>query len=226
MVGSVESIAQRSAKLQAEISNKKLAAWLAQNEKRLLAHPALSASPQVVLDSPKSAARESLSPSSLKAAAEKPPLEKPVQAPKIEEVAKHKLGNITGNYSAIEPGPLDDRLAETFAGGRYTRVVLEKDTILRRAGVEDQPLGQFFGQEAQSGVLQTRIDKAVLPEWPGGGKSPIDTAFDVKIPAGTEVYIGEVGSQGGFYVGGTEQIVVVKPWMIEGVEVMGASPLK
>lgn len=218
MVGSVESIAQRSAKLQAEISNKKLAAWLA--------HPALSASPQVVLDSPKSPARESLSPSSLKAAAEKPPLEKPVQAPKIEEVAKHKLGNITGNYSAIEPGPLDDRLAETFAGGRYTRVVLEKDTILRRAGVEDQPLGQFFGQEAPSGVLQTRIDKAVLPEWPGGGKSPIDTAFDVKIPAGTEVYIGEVGSQGGFYVGGTEQIVVVKPWTIEGVEVMGASPLK
>lgn len=226
VVGSVESIAQRSAKLQAQISNKKLAAWLAQNEERLLAHPALSASQPVVLASPKSAARESLSPSSLKASAEKAPVEKPVQATKIEEVAEHKLGKITGTYSAIEPGPLDDRLAETFAGGRYTSVVLEKDTILRRAGVEDQPLGQFFGQEAPSGVLQTRIDKAVLPEWPSGGKSPIDTAFDVKIPAGTEVYIGEVGSQGGFYVGGTEQIVVVKPWTIEGVEVMGASPLK
>lgn len=41
VVGSVESIAQRSAKLQAQISNKKLAAWLAQNEERLLAHPEL-----------------------------------------------------------------------------------------------------------------------------------------------------------------------------------------
>lgn len=48
----------------------------------------------------------------------------------------------------------------------------------------------------------------------------------VKIPAGTEVYIGEVGSQGGFYVGGTPQIVVVEPWKINGVEVMGSSPLK
>jgi hypothetical protein len=226
VVGSVESIAQRSAKLQAEISNKKLAAWLAQNEERLLTHPELNPGRPAVQGSPKAAAREALSPSSFKAAAEKAPIEQPVQAPKIEEVAKHKLGKITGTYSAMEPGPLDDRLAETFSGARYTSVVLEKDTVLRRAGVADQPLGQFFGQEAPSGVLQTRIDKAVLPEWPGGGKSPIDTAFDVKIPAGTQVYIGEVGSQGGFYVGRTEQIVIVKPWAIEGVEVMGASPLK
>ena len=77
-----------------------------------------------------------------------------------------------------------------------------------------------------TGVVQTRIDKAVLPEWPGGAKSPIDTVFSVKIPAGTQVYVGEVGSQGGFYVGGTKQIVVVKPWAIDGVDVVGASPLK
>ncbi|NWC93015.1 MULTISPECIES: hypothetical protein [unclassified Pseudomonas] len=43
---------------------------------------------------------------------------------------------------------------------------------------------------------------------------------------GSEAYIGEIGSQSGFYVGGTEQIVVVKPWTIEGVEIMGSSPLK
>jgi len=29
-----------------------------------------------------------------------------------------------------------------------------------------------------------------------------------------------------FYVGGTKQIVVVKPWAIDGVDVVGASPLK
>ncbi|MNF00519.1 hypothetical protein D3C80_1993590 [compost metagenome] len=92
--------------------------------------------------------------------------------------------------------------------------------------MEGQPLGQFFSLESPAGVLQTRIDKAVLPIWPGGGKSPIDTAFKVKIPAGTEVYIGEVGSQGGFYIGGTEQIVVVKPWTIDGVQIIGSNPLK
>jgi hypothetical protein len=30
----------------------------------------------------------------------------------------------------------------------------------------------------------------------------------------------------GVYVGGTEQIVVAKPWLIKGVEVISASPIK
>jgi len=138
----------------------------------------------------------------------------------------HQLGRLDGTYSAIEPGPLPDNMAGTFSGGRYKAVTLEKDIILKRAGTKDQPLGQFFAQEAPKSVLQTRIDKAVLPEWPSGAKSPIDTVFEVKIPAGTQVYVGEVGSQGGIYVGGTEQIVVAKPWLIKGVEVVSASPIK
>lgn len=115
-----------------------------------------------------------------------------------------RLGKATGSYSAVKPGPLPDDLAATFAGGRYKTVTLPKDTVLYRAGTAERPLGQFFSQEAPTGVLQTRIDKAVLPTWPGGGTSPIDTSFGVKIPAGTQVYVGEVGSQGGFYVGGTQ----------------------
>jgi hypothetical protein len=63
-------------------------------------------------------------------------------------------------------------------------------------------------------------------EWPGGAKSPIDTSFAVKIPKGTRVYVGEVGSQGGIYVGGTQQVVVVNPWKIEGVKVIDSSPLR
>lgn len=117
-------------------------------------------------------------------------------------------------------------MAGTFSGGRYTAVTLEQDTILYRAGTANQPLGQFFTQEPPIGVLQTRIDKAVLPVWPGGATSPVDTSFAVKIPAGTQVYIGEVGSQGGFFVGGTQQIVVPKPWLIDGVQVINLSPLK
>ena len=136
------------------------------------------------------------------------------------------LGKTTGSYSAVNPGPLPDDLAGTFAGGRYKSVTLTKDTVLHRAGTADRPLGQFFSQEAPAGVLQTRIDKAVLPTWPGGGTSPIDTAFAVKIPAGTQVFVGEVGSQGGFYVGGTQQVVVPKPWTIDGVEIKHSCGLK
>jgi hypothetical protein len=136
------------------------------------------------------------------------------------------LGRVEGSYSAINPGPLPNNIADTFAGGKYKAVTLEKDTVLSRAGTADQPLGQFFDLDKPSSVVQTRIDKAVLPVWPGGAKSPIDTAFEIKIPAGTQVYVGEVGSQGGAFVGGTRQIVVQKPWTIDGVEIINSSPLK
>jgi Flp pilus assembly pilin Flp len=136
------------------------------------------------------------------------------------------LGRASEEFTAIKPGPLADNLAGTFAGGRYREIVLESDTVLHRAGTEAQPLGQFFSREAPQGVIQTRIDKAVLPQWPGGGRSPVDTAFEVKIPAGTKVYVGEVSSQGGAFVGGTQQIIVKEPWLIKGVEVVGSTPLK
>ena len=126
----------------------------------------------------------------------------------------------------VDPGPLDPGIAGTFAGGQYSVVELGQDTTLYRAGTADRPLGQFFDVTPPDGVLQTRIDKAVLPVWPGGATSPIDTSFAVSIPQGTTVYVGEVGSQGGFYVGGTPQIVVLKPWTIDGVKVLSSSPLK
>lgn len=135
-------------------------------------------------------------------------------------------GRSTGSFDAVNPGPLGDNLAETFAGGRYNEVVLSEDIVLSRAGTADIPLGQFFTQNAPQSVIQARIDSAVLPTWPGGGTSPIDSVFEVKIPAGTKVYVGEVSSQGGAFVGGTQQIVVPKPWTIEGVQVVGSSPLQ
>ena len=135
-------------------------------------------------------------------------------------------GRISGQYDTINTGPLDDSLAGTFSGGRYTEIVLESDVELNRAGTADVPLGQFFTQTSPDSVLKTRIDSAILPEWPGGGKSPLDTSFEIKIPAGTKVYVGEVSSQGGFYIGGTQQIVVPKPWLLDGVEIIGSKPLK
>lgn len=136
------------------------------------------------------------------------------------------LGKITGSYSAIEPGPLADNLAGTFSGGRYTTHVLETDIVLYRAGTANQPLGQFFSFDPPTSVVQTRIDKAVLPIWPGGGTSPLDTYFAIKIPAGTSVHVGEVGSQGGMFIGGTQQVVVPKPWAVNGVQVINSGPIR
>lgn len=140
--------------------------------------------------------------------------------------ATSPLGKVVSSHTAIDPGPLDPGIAGTFAGGRYSVVQLENNATLYRAGTADKPLGQFFDTAPPLGVIQTRIDKAVLPVWPGGGTSPIDTSFAIGIPKGTTVYIGEVGSQGGFYVGGTQQVVVLKPWMIDGVQVLGSTPLR
>lgn len=80
--------------------------------------------------------------------------------------------------------------------------------------------------ESPQSILQSRIDKAILPKWSDGGISPIDSSFAIKIPAGTKVYVGEVGFQHGIYVGGTQQIVIPKAWTIKGAEIMGVKPLK
>jgi hypothetical protein len=122
-------------------------------------------------------------------------------------------------------GKLPQHLAGTFRGGKYASRVLDKDMIVYRAGTKNQPLGQFFSKTKPISEIQTRIDKAVLPEWPGGGKSPIDTVYKIKIPKGTTVHTGEVASQGGFYVGGTQQIVIEKPWLIKGVEIIESCPI-
>jgi filamentous hemagglutinin len=148
--------------------------------------------------------------------------------PKSKEVTSFPIpGKVTGNFDMVtNPGPLPNNMAETFNSGKYIEVILEKDIAMYRVGTSSRPLGEFFSYEAPNGILQSRIDKAILPTWPNGGLSPIDSMFTVKIPAGTKVYVGEVGSQGGFYVGGTQQIVLPQPWKIEGVQVIDSRPLK
>ena len=138
------------------------------------------------------------------------------------------IGSIAGKLCKVSNSVtrLSDDLAGTFAGGRYSSRVLEKDMFLYRAGTAERPLGQFFSKDKPLSVIQTRIDKAILPVWPGGAKSAIDRIFKVKIPAGTTIHTGRVGSQGGHFVGGRQQIVVEKPWLIKGIKILGDSPLK
>jgi filamentous hemagglutinin len=146
--------------------------------------------------------------------------------PKVNKIATNQLGKFLGEYSAVNPGPLSADLALTFSGSKYSVVELSKDTVLYRAGKSGQPLGQFFDINPPNSVLQARIDKAILPVWPNGAASPIDTVFTIKIPAETKIYTGEVGYQSGFYLGGTRQIVVLKPWAIDGITVIDSRSLK
>ena len=120
---------------------------------------------------------------------------------------------------------LPDHLAGTFAGGRFTSRVLKDDLVLFRIGESGKPLGQFFSKDMPISAIQSRIDKAIFPAWPGGAKSVLDTVFKIKIPSGTTVHTGRIGSQGGRFVGGTQQIVVEKPWLIKGVKVLPETSL-
>lgn len=69
-------------------------------------------------------------------------------------------------------------------------------------------MGIYYSTEAPQGVLQTRIDKAILPIWPNGDKSNINTGFLNMIPRGTTIYEGLVAPQGGIFLGGTPQIYI------------------
>lgn len=138
----------------------------------------------------------------------------------------HVLGKVEGEYSIIKPGPLPKELAETFSSGTYKEISLSSDTSFYRGGVEGRPLGQFFGYEQPRGVLQTRVDKALLPKWPNGSESPLDSYHEIQIPAVTKVYVGKVGYQTDLYSGGTEQVIVPTPWKIPGIKILGSGGLK
>ncbi|MBS0968705.1 hypothetical protein JK232_07340 [Nissabacter archeti] len=138
----------------------------------------------------------------------------------------HFLGKVEGEYSAINPGPLSERLAETFSGGIYKEIVLSENTIFFRAGFNGTALGRFFSYEKPLSIIQARIDKALLPKWPDGGTSPLDSFYQVEIPAGTKIYVGDIGYQNGFYMGGTEQVVIPAPWNIPGIKVIENGGLK
>ena len=132
------------------------------------------------------------------------------------------------------PGPIQDRPAAAFAGGRYDAVVLTHDTILYRGGAAGggrNAYGQWFSFEPSSSAAQVRIELAVKPQWidptTGAlrGESPVESLYAIKVPAGTTVYVGPTSYQGGIYVGGRVQVFVPEPWTITGVQVVSETPL-
>jgi hypothetical protein len=127
-------------------------------------------------------------------------------------------GALGKTFDDTVKGPLDKDLAATFKDGKYTVGITDEPRRFMRAGDADAArspqFGQFWSDEAPESVTAVRREFAVLPEWPGGGKSPLNTGYDVEFPAGTVFYYGEVAPQGAGYPGGAMQYVIKTPWAI------------
>jgi len=53
-----------------------------------------------------------------------------------------------------------------------------------------------------------------------------DSYHEIQIPAGTKIYVGEVGYQTNLYSGGTEQVLIPAPWKIPSVKILSSGGLK
>jgi len=120
-------------------------------------------------------------------------------------------------FDALNPGPLPDKIAGTFAGGRYSEGITTVDQRLFKAGNSADPGGSFFNFEPSEGVLQARIDNALKPQWIDQStgvltaESPVDSVISASFPSGTKFYYGPVSSQGGAFVGGLDKIQIYVP---------------
>ncbi|MCG8540566.1 MAG: hypothetical protein MJA82_11595 [Clostridia bacterium] len=163
----------------------------------------------------------------------------------VDEIGRYsddvikRTGKAGYKYNMVKnPGPLSEipgNPASNFASGKYNITTLRKDTILYRggkAGGGKNALGQWFTEAPADSAIHVRIDNAVKPQWidpkTGAltGVSPIQSNYAVKIPAGTTIYKGPVGYQGGIYLGGQDkiQIFIEKPWLVEGVKPLSEIP--
>ncbi len=150
-------------------------------------------------------------------------------APRMVQQSGYVLPNsfkLIGEYDAYFAGSLPNRDAATFLGQKYSTYVLQRDTTMYRAGNETRSLGEFFTLERPSSEIQVRIDSAVMPQWPEGGTSVIDTGYEVLVPNGTIIHVGEVAPQGDIFLGGTLQVLLEKPWLNSEIKVINKFPLQ
>ena len=134
-------------------------------------------------------------------------------------------GQLIDDFHPYKVGPLKGStgLAETFSGGKYAVVKVNRPITVYRLHNKGVPTkvwnpskgvfettrgasetGAFWSLERPAGSMAARIDGAVLPQW----GNPMTHMTAVELPAGTVIYVGEVGSQGGFFVGGGSQVVI------------------
>ena len=65
-------------------------------------------------------------------------------------------GGIAVKYSPVNPGPLEEELANTFSGATYTKRVLTEDTVMYRvSGGNAREVGSYMSMTPQNGGLQS-----------------------------------------------------------------------
>ncbi|QND84715.1 hemagglutination activity domain-containing large exoprotein [Chromobacterium vaccinii] len=147
----------------------------------------------------------------------------------FERIISQVPGRPISRADALNPGFLGDTVdsvAATFSGGRYASIELTDDLILHRAWAPGQSreFGGFWSMEKPAGSLQTRIDSALLPEWGAvrgtNFRSQATDYTTIRVPAGTRIHVGEIGSQGGPWIGGGSQLLIEggpqEAWKIGG----------
>jgi hypothetical protein len=100
------------------------------------------------------------------------------------------LGGVS--YGPINPGPLDNSIANTFRSGSYTATTLTDTTDLYRSyGGSANSFGSYWTPLQPSGPLQSQLDSALAPQW-GNTAQYIST---IQVPAGTTIYEGAATTQ-------------------------------
>ena len=134
----------------------------------------------------------------------------------LEEGVDALWGGVAGrrsngiHYTPVNSGPLKRNIAETFAGGSYTKIVLKDDAVFYRVyGGDAGKVGRYMTRTPQNGGMQTQIDLALVPDW--GNTAEYITK--VVVPKGTIIYEGRAALQAinggaGQLLGGGNQIYI------------------
>lgn len=114
----------------------------------------------------------------------------------------------------------DDLVSDLVRRARLTPLEIGEEPIdggVTEGTVPQKDFGSFWSADAPTSVLQTRYDKAILPEWyDKNGEitaySPLSMGYTASFPEGTTMYTGtvrrQIGLDGTVYPGGTPQVLI------------------
>jgi RHS repeat-associated protein len=124
-------------------------------------------------------------------------------APQIAAVATPIAASII-RFGPTNPGPLPERVANTFRSATYSANTLANPTTLFRAwGGTASQVGQFWTRTAPTGPLQAAMDLGLNPAW-GNTAANITS---IEVPAGVTIFEGVAAAQG-CYLGGGSQVFI------------------
>jgi RHS repeat-associated protein len=135
--------------------------------------------------------------------------------------------DVTYQFDMMNPGPLTNDVAGTFAGGKYSEGIVQSGQIFYRGGDAAHPGGSFFSFNPPKSIAEVRIESAVKPQWINPstgvlkGKSPVNSLISAEFPVGTKFYYGPAAYQEGIYMGGSMQIYVPDASQIGVFKVLG-----